>query len=81
MNPCYFFTACPFGQMTPCVLTFCADKAPADVDVFMVLDATSGGEVVGTDNAVIGEDNAACCHAQVCSVIGHRAAHAPHQAT
>lgn len=47
----------------------------------MVLDAATGGEVVGTDDAVVGEDNAACCHAQVCCMIGHWAAYAAYQTT
>lgn len=49
--------------------------------MFVVLDATAGGEVVRTDDAVVGEDDAACCHAEVCSVIGYRAAHTPNQTT
>lgn len=59
--------------------TFSADEAPADVDVLVVLDPAAGGEVVGTDDTVIGEDDAACSHAEVCGMIRHRAAHAPHQ--
>lgn len=61
------------------IITFCADKAPADVDVFMVLDATSGCEVVRTDDAVVRKDNAASCHTEICGVIGNRAAHTSHQ--
>lgn len=64
--------------MTP---TLCADEAPADVDVLVVLDAAAGGEVVGADDAVVGEDNAARCHAEVRGVIGHWTANAPHQTT
>lgn len=60
--------------------TFCADKAPADVDVFVVLDPPARGEMVGADDAVAGEHNAARRHAQVCGMIGHWAAHASHQA-
>lgn len=63
------------------IRTFGADKAPADVDVFVVLDAAAGGEVVGTDDAVVGEHDAARRHAEVCGVVGHRAAHTPDQAT
>lgn len=59
--------------------TFGADEAPADINVLMVLDATTGSEVVGADDAVVGEDNAARCHAQICSMIGDRTAHAAHQ--
>lgn len=47
----------------------------------MVLNAAAGGEVVGTDNAVVGEDNAACCHAEVRSMISYRTAHTPNQTT
>lgn len=60
-------------------LTFGADKAPADVYMFMVLDTPAGSEVVGTYNTVVGEDDAACCHAEVCCVIGYGTANAPHQ--
>lgn len=49
--------------------------------MFVVLDAAAGGEVVRADDAVVGQDDAACCHAQVCSVIGYRAAHTANQAT
>lgn len=62
-------------------LTFGADEAPADVDVFVVLDAAPGGEVVGTDDAVVGQHDAARRHAEVRSVIGDRAADTPHQTT
>lgn len=61
--------------------TFSADEAPADVNVFVVLNTPARNEVVGTDDAVVGEDDTAGCHAQVCSVIGYRTAHASYQAT
>lgn len=61
--------------------TFSADEAPADINVLVVLHAPTRGEMVGTDDAVVGEDDAARCHAQVCGVIGYRTAHAPHQTT
>lgn len=61
--------------------TFRADEAPADIDVFVVLDATTGSEMVGTNDAVVGEDNAACRHAEVRSMIGYRTAHASYQTT
>ncbi|TNN42262.1 hypothetical protein EYF80_047557 [Liparis tanakae] len=72
-----------FGPSPACssVRTFGADEAPADVDVFVVLDAAARGEVVGTDDAVVGEHDAARRHAEVRGVVGHRAAHAPDQAT
>lgn len=69
-----------WADVTPQNGTFGADEAPADINVFMVLDATSGSEVVGADDAVVGEDNAARCHAQICSMIGDRTAHTAHQA-
>lgn len=49
--------------------------------MFVVLDAAAGGEMVGTDHAVVGEDNAARCHAEVCGVIGYGAAHTANQTT
>lgn len=49
--------------------------------MLVVLDATTRSEVVGTDDAVVGEDNAACCHAEVCSMISYRTAHTPYQTT
>lgn len=61
--------------------TFSADEAPADVDVFVVLNAPARNKVVGADDAVVGEDDAARRHAQVCGVIGYRTANAPHQTT
>lgn len=59
--------------------TFSADEAPADINVLVVLDPAAGGKVVGTDDTVIGEDDAARHHAEVCGMVCHRAAHAPHQ--
>lgn len=59
--------------------TFSADEAPADVDVLVVLDPAARREVVGTDDAVVGEDDAARRHAEVCGMVRHGAAHAPHQ--
>lgn len=59
--------------------TFGADKAPADVDVLMVLAAFAGREVVGTEETVVCQHQAACCHAVVIGMIGHRAANAPSQ--
>lgn len=59
--------------------TFSANEAPADIDVLVVLHSSSRGEVVGTDDAVVGEDDATRCHAEVCGMVGHWAAHAPHQ--
>lgn len=64
-----------------CIRTFGADEAPADVDVFVVLDAPPRGEVVWTDDAVVGEDHAAGGHAQVVGVVGYGAANAANQAT
>lgn len=61
--------------------TFSADKTPADIDVLMVLDTTARSEVAGTDDAVVGENNAARGHAEVCGMIGDWTAHAPHQPT
>lgn len=62
-------------------LTFRADEAPANVDVFMVLTALAGSEVVWTEETVVCKHHAACCHAIVIGMIGHRAAHTPSQAT
>lgn len=61
--------------------TFRADEAPADVYVFMVFAAFAGSEVVWTQEAVVGENQAACCHAVIIGVIGHGTAHASSQAT
>lgn len=63
------------------MFTFGADEAPADVNMFVVLDAAAGGEVVGTDDAVVGQHHAARRHAQVRGVVRHRAANASHQTT
>lgn len=49
--------------------------------MFVVLDTTAWGEVVGTDDAVVGENNTSCCHAQVRGVIGNRAADTSYQTT
>lgn len=49
--------------------------------MFVVFDTAAGGEVVRTDDAVVGEDNTACCHAEVRSMVSHRAAHTPNQTT
>lgn len=49
--------------------------------MFVILDAAAGGEMVRTDNAVVGEYNTARCHTKICSVIGNRAAHATYQPT
>lgn len=61
--------------------TFWADKAPADVDVFVVLAAFARREVVRTEETVVRQHQAACCHAVVIGMIGHRAAHASSQPT
>lgn len=61
--------------------TFGADEAPADVDVFVVLDAAARREMVWADDAVVGEHYAARRHAQVIGMIGHRAANASDQTT
>ena len=63
------------------VLTFGADEAPADVDVLVVLAALARREVVGTEEAVVGQHQAARGHAVVVGVVGHGAAHAAGQAT
>lgn len=47
--------------------------------MLVVLDAATGGEVVGTNDAVVGEDDAAGCHAEVRGVVGYRTAHTPYQ--
>lgn len=62
-------------------LTFGADEAPADVYVFVVLAAFAGSEVVWTQEAVVGENQAARRHAVIVGVIGHGAAHASSQPT
>lgn len=49
--------------------------------MLVVLDAPTGSEVVWTDDAVVGEDNAARRHAEVCGMIRHGATHTPYQTT
>lgn len=61
--------------------TFGTDETPADINVFVVLNTPTRSEVVGTDDAVVGEDDTARCHAQVCSMIGYWTAHASYQTT
>lgn len=61
--------------------TFRADKAPAHVDVFVVLAALAGSEVVWAEETVVCQHQAACCHTVVIGMIGHRAAHATSQPT
>lgn len=60
--------------------TFGADEAPADVDVLVVLAALARREVIGTQEAVVCQHQAASCHAVVIGVICHWAANAPSQA-
>lgn len=60
---------------------FGADKAPADVYVFVVLAAFARGEVVGTQEVVVGQHQAARCHAVVIGVICNRTADASSQPT
>lgn len=61
--------------------TFGADETPADVDVLVVLAAFAGGEMVGTQEAVVGQRNTSGGHAVVIRVVRHRTAHAAGQAT
>ena len=49
--------------------------------MFVVLDTAAWGEVVGTDDAVVGQNNTSRRHAQVRGVIGNRAAHTSYQTT
>lgn len=60
--------------------TFGADEAPADVDVLVVLAAFARREVIGTQEAVVCQHQAAGCHAVVIGVIRHWAANAPSKA-
>lgn len=47
----------------------------------MVLAALAGSEVVWTEEAVVCQHQAACCHTVVIGMIGHRAAYTPSQPT
>lgn len=79
-HPIIYLTSNAFSELQgQNFCTFSADEAPADVNVLVVLDPAAGGEVAGTDDAIIGEDDAACRHAEVCGMVRHRAAYAPHQ--
>lgn len=60
--------------------TFRTHKTPADVDVFMVFATFAWSEVVGAQEAVIGQWDAAGSHTVVIGVVGHRAADAAGQA-
>ncbi len=60
--------------------TFRTHKTPADIDVFMVFATFAWSEVVGAQEAVIGQWDAAGSHTVVIGVVGHRAADAAGQA-
>lgn len=62
-------------------LTLRAHKAPANVDVFVVLAALAGSKVVWTEEAIVSQHQAACRHTVVIGVIGHGAANASSQPT
>lgn len=62
-------------------LTLRANKAPANVDVFVVLAAFARSEVVWTEETVVGQHQTACCHTVVIGMISHRAAHTSSQST
>ncbi len=60
--------------------TFRTHKTPADIDVFMVFATFAWSEVVGAQEAVIGQWDAASSHTVVIGVVGHRAADTAGQA-
>lgn len=57
------------------VRTFRTHKTPADVNVFVVFAPFAWSEVIGAQEAVIGQRNAAGSHTVVIGMVGHRAAH------
>lgn len=61
-------------------LTSSAQEAPAHVDGRGEEAVPLGAAVAAADHDVVGEDDAACCHAAVSRVIGHRAADAAYEA-
>lgn len=61
--------------MTTGVRTFRTHKTPADVNVFMVFAPFAWSEVIGAQEAVIGQWNAAGSHTVVTGMVSHRAAH------
>lgn len=62
--------------MRPLELTSSAQEAPAHVDGRGEEAVPLGAAVAAADHDVMGEDHAACRHAAVPRVIGHRAADA-----
>lgn len=51
--------------------TFGAHKAPADIDMTVVAVALLGGEVVGADEACVGDHLATCRHTLVTNMVRH----------
>ena len=47
----------------------------------MVAESPAGGEVVGTQEAVVGQDHTARCHAVIVGMVRHRATHTACQTT
>ena len=68
----------PTDRHSPC--TFSADETPTDVDMLVVLDPPARGEVVGEQDAVIGEHDAARRKTVGAGVVGHGTTHTAHQA-
>lgn len=68
-------------RLKPRPLTFRANEAPADVDVFVITAALPWREVVGTDDAVSGQDDAAGRDAVIASVVRDGASNAVDQST
>lgn len=58
------------------VQTFRTHKTPADINVLVVFAPFAWSEVVGTQEAVIGQWDASRSHTVVIGVVGHGAAHA-----
>lgn len=66
-------------QPKPRRLTFRAHEAPTDVDVFVIAAALPWQEMVGTEDAVSGQEDTACWDAVFTSVVGNGASYAVHQ--
>lgn len=61
------------------MLTSGTEEAPAHVDRRGEQAISLGGAVAAADHQVMGDDDAACCHAAVSRVVGNGAADAAHQ--
>lgn len=68
-------------RLKPWRLTFRANEAPANVDVFVIAAALPWREVVGTDNGVSGQDDAAGRDAVITCVVRNGAPYAVDQST